>query len=185
MLTTESRWNTPYMSPWILWNNDFCGVLNLGLVTQLTPKKTMNKWADFWRYHIGVNVIPADTRNKKPLVPWLSYQDKPISEWQHSLWKDKEEFNNGIAIILGKVWHNLHKIGLYLIGFDLDNQKAIEEIFCRDGKNISLSQLAKRTLIEHILPLDEIKSLALQWNKNHCNPPVMRLWISSEALQNE
>ena len=27
----------------------------------------INKWADFWHYQIGVNVIPADTKNKTNL----------------------------------------------------------------------------------------------------------------------
>jgi hypothetical protein len=28
----------------------------------------LNESADFWRYDIGVNVIPADTVNKRPTV---------------------------------------------------------------------------------------------------------------------
>ena len=26
---------------------------------------SINDWADFWHYQIGVNVIPADTKTKK------------------------------------------------------------------------------------------------------------------------
>ena len=39
-----------------------------------------NDAVDFWRYDIGVNVIPADTANKRPLVSWSEWQDKPIPE---------------------------------------------------------------------------------------------------------
>ena len=41
-------------------------------------------------FHIGVNVIPADTRNKKPLVPWLSYQDKRIQNGSTAYGKIKK-----------------------------------------------------------------------------------------------
>jgi hypothetical protein len=34
----------------------------------------MNDAADFWRYNIGANVIPADTRNKTTSIGWTEYQ---------------------------------------------------------------------------------------------------------------
>jgi hypothetical protein len=34
---------------------------------------TINEYADFWRHDIGVNVLPADTKNKKPLVTWTEW----------------------------------------------------------------------------------------------------------------
>ena len=69
----------------------------------------------------------------------------------HNEWKSSGAFDNGIAIILGKVWHNPHKTGLFLIGIDLDNQKAIEEICQRNGNTISLLQLSQWTLVEQHL----------------------------------
>ena len=69
------------------------------------PNSTVNEYADFWRYNIGVNIIPADTRNKKPLVKWSEYQNKPIPEWEHNQWKKSGMFCKGLAIILGRVWH--------------------------------------------------------------------------------
>ncbi len=66
---------------------------------------TINDYADFWRYQIGVNVIPADTQNKKPVVPWDQWQDKPISDELHNQWKEQGKFSKGIALIPGKVWH--------------------------------------------------------------------------------
>ena len=113
--------------------------------------KTINEWADFWRYDIGVNVIPADTRRKVTYESWAEWQDKPIPEELYNEWKASGAFNNGIAIIIGKVWHNPHKTGLFLIGIDLDNQKAIEEICSRNGNTISLLQLSQWTLVEQHL----------------------------------
>ena len=42
--------------------------------------KNNNNWSDFWRYNIGVNVIPADTKNKVTNVKWSEWQDRPIPE---------------------------------------------------------------------------------------------------------
>jgi hypothetical protein len=110
--------------------------------------RTINNWADFWRYDIGVNLIPADTVQKRPLVPWSEWQDKPIPEELHDHWKCSGDFDSGIAIILGKVYHNGQKEGLYLVGIDCDNAKAIDELCTQDDKTISLSQLAQWTLVE-------------------------------------
>ena len=41
-------------------------------------------------------------------------------------------FDNGMAVIAGRIWHNTLKKDLYLILVDLDNQKAIDE-FCYKG----------------------------------------------------
>ena len=110
--------------------------------------KTINDWADFWRNDIGVNVIPANTRKKETYESWKEWQDKPIPEDLHIEWKSSGTFNNGLAVILGKVNHNRQKEGLFLVGIDCDNEKAIEEICSRDNKNVPLSQLAQWTLVE-------------------------------------
>src|SRR5215210_3827643 len=112
------------------------------------PLDDYNAWADFWRYDIGTNVIAADTREKKPLVSWSEWQSKPIPEEVHNEWKATEAFNKGMAVILGKVWHNKDKFGLYLNGIDADNLKAIEELCTRNGGSISLNELAQWTLVE-------------------------------------
>lgn len=110
--------------------------------------KTINDWADFWRNDIGANVIPANTRKKETYESWKEWQDNPVPSDLHNEWKTSGAFDNGIAIILGKVHHNRQKEGLYLIGIDCDNAKAIEEICLQDDKSISLSQLAQWTLVE-------------------------------------
>ncbi len=110
--------------------------------------KSFNDYADFWRYQIGVNVIPADTKNKKPLVAWLEDQDKPINTSQHNQWKADNTFSNGMAIIPGKVWHKENKKEMYFIFIDLDKRIAIEEFCTINTKNITLQLMAQITLVE-------------------------------------
>jgi hypothetical protein len=110
-----------------------------------------NTFADFWRYVIGVNVIPADTRKKVTYEKWSDWQDKPISEELHSEWKAQNAFSRGMGIIVGKVWHREDKKGLYFTFIDTDNLKAIENICTRNGKSITLQTLAEKFLVEQHL----------------------------------
>jgi Bifunctional DNA primase/polymerase, N-terminal len=128
-------------------------------VTELTayPIWIPDQWADFWRYQIGVNVIPADTRNKAIYGKWREWQDRHIPEELHNGWKSENKFSNGMAVISGKVWHNKQKSGLYLNAIDADNLRAIEEICTYDGKPISIKDLAKWTLVEQ--HLDDTSSM--------------------------
>ena len=107
-----------------------------------------NTWADYWRYAIGVNVVPADTRNKVTSVRWAEYQNNPISEEQHDKWKINGSFNNGMAIILGKVFHDPIKAGLYVNAVDGDNLTAVTEICNYKGRQLSIQELANWTVIE-------------------------------------
>ena len=109
---------------------------------------SMNEWADFWRYTIGVNVIPADTWNKKPIVEWKPYQDKPAPLEIYEYWKRNNMFEKGMAIIAGKIWHNDSKRNLYLILVDLDNQKAIDEFCTKNGVMTPLTEFAKNVIVE-------------------------------------
>ena len=103
---------------------------------------TINRWADFWRDDIGVNVIPAVSINKKPLVEW---KEDPRGNWQveaipqeiHDEWKNKEMFKSGMAIICGKIFRGAYK-GKYLCAIDCDNRLAIDEItkFLNDNDEI-------------------------------------------------
>ena len=70
------------------------------------PDKDANNWADYWRYFIGANVIPANTREKTVSVSWKEYQNNAISDEQHNKWKVGRAFDNGMAVIAGKIWHN-------------------------------------------------------------------------------
>jgi hypothetical protein len=109
---------------------------------------SINESADFWRYDIGVNVIPADTKNKSTSIRWSEYQDKPVSKLQHEQWKREGIFNKGIAVIPGKVWYREDKKGLYFICLDADKRKAIDEISTRGGNTISLQELSQKFLVE-------------------------------------
>jgi putative DNA primase/helicase len=111
-----------------------------------------NKAADHLRYIIGANVIPANSRIKKPnldyIETWKEWKDKPIPEWQHKEWKAQGAFNSGLAIVLGKLFHNPSTKHLYLNGIDADNAKAIQEICTRNGKTITIQELAQWTYVE-------------------------------------
>ena len=52
-----------------------------------------------------------------------------------------------LAVMTGKI-HKGKNEGKYLIGIDCDNLKAIEEICTRDGKTITLQELANWTRVE-------------------------------------
>ena len=101
---------------------------------------TINRWADFWRNDIGVNVIPAVSINKKPLVEWKedtrgNWQTEPIPQEIHDSWKSSEMFKSGMAIICGKIFRGEYK-GKYLCAIDCDNRLAIDEM-TKDIKRMS------------------------------------------------
>lgn len=111
-----------------------------------------NDYADYWRFSVGVNVIPAISRFKnfyKDLY-YTKWFHTPIPLEQHNQWKAEGKFNEGMAVILGKVWHREDKKHLYLFGVDCDNRKAIEEIICTsvNGSHIPLEKAAQFTIIE-------------------------------------
>jgi hypothetical protein len=106
-----------------------------------------NGWADFWRYKIGVNVIPAVGWDKKPIVDWSqdprgNWQNEPIPESLHNEWKSKNMFDKGMAIITGKVSHRKDREGYYLVAGDADNDLACKEI------TSDIITFAKNTLVE-------------------------------------
>jgi P4 family phage/plasmid primase-like protien len=107
-----------------------------------------NAWADYWRYVIGVNVVPADTRNKVTGTRWAEFQRSPITEEQHEKWKADNAFCNGMAIILGRVWHNPLRSEFHVNAVDGDNVVAVSEICCYNGKQLSVQELANWTLVE-------------------------------------
>jgi DNA replicative helicase MCM subunit Mcm2 (Cdc46/Mcm family) len=104
---------------------------------------------DFWFYKVGVNVRPADTRDKKVSRAWAKHQTIAMTPEEYEEMKKAGDFTRGAAIITGRVWRGDH-VGLYLNGIDLDNSKAIEEICDHkvNGKVVTLQELAKMTLLE-------------------------------------
>ena len=105
---------------------------------------------DFWFYTVGVNVCPADTRNKKTSESWKPLQNTSMSNKEYEELKKTGAFIRGAAVVTGKVWRGDY-LGYYLNGIDLDNQKAIDEL-CKasifDGKAVTLQELAASTLLE-------------------------------------
>ena len=110
-----------------------------------------NTYADFWRYDIGVNVIPAQTKLKKTSIKWSQYQNAPIPEFQHIAWKSSGAFIEGMAIIAGKVWHRPDKAGQYFTLIDLDKREAIQEFCTINGKSLSLAEIAEKFIVEQHL----------------------------------
>jgi P4 family phage/plasmid primase-like protien len=106
-----------------------------------------NDEADFWINKVGANPLPADSKNRTKFVKWKEYQDKSIPKEIINEWKQNGRFNDGIAIMTGLI-HDGPYAGKYLNGIDCDNLKAIEEICTRDGKTITLQELANWTRVE-------------------------------------
>ena len=109
--------------------------------------QTPNEWADYLRYVIGVNVVPADGIHKASYETWSLFQHDPVSEEQHNEWKANDEFRNGIAIIPGKVWHNPDRAHLFLFALDIDNELGIKE-FLASVKAESLEQVSQKLIVE-------------------------------------
>ena len=102
----------------------------------------MNQSADYWFKDIGVNIVRANTKEKKTYENWSQWQDQPIPYELHEERKQNGYYSNGLAIIPGKIWRGPFA-GKYLVAIDLDNRKAIEE-FCRNN----LERLKQTTLVE-------------------------------------
>lgn len=102
-----------------------------------------NEYADYWRYNVGVNVIPAKSKEKIPLVKWSEFQDKPIPQKLHDEWKEQNKFDEGMAVICGKVHFNKEHEGKWLNGIDCDNKLGLDEM-CPSGIN----NIASITVVE-------------------------------------
>jgi putative DNA primase/helicase len=120
----------------------------LNYMTLTAEQNRINQSSDFWRYQIGINVIPADTKNKVPSIRWSQWQDKPIPEEIHNTWKKSGDFSKGLAIIPGKIWHKEDKKGFYFIFIDADKREGIDELCTRNGRTISLENMSEKFLVE-------------------------------------
>ena len=106
-----------------------------------------NKWLDNYFYKIGVNVIPANSKEKRPIIPYKQYLNNAISSDLFKIWKNENKFEDGFIIILGKIWRGINE-GKYLIGIDFDKELGIKEFFTRNGKTITLLEFGHKTLVE-------------------------------------
>jgi P4 family phage/plasmid primase-like protien len=112
----------------------------------MTISNIFNESADYWYYNIGVNTIPADTKNKRIMISWKEIQDKSIPIEIHESRKKLGHYNDGIAILTGKIWRGKYE-GKYLIGIDCDNKIVINEI-CNSLSFKDINELANWTIVE-------------------------------------
>lgn len=108
---------------------------------------TLNDWADFWRFKCGLNVIPADTKNKRVYEKWSVWQNEGVNEGQHQAWKERSSFDNGMAIMAGNIWHKEELKDYSLCFIDLDNQKAVQEVCAVFGAK-DVKELSQVTIVE-------------------------------------
>jgi hypothetical protein len=103
---------------------------------------------DYWWYEIGCNVIPVDSKNKIPALPWKEWQNNPISDDQYEAWKNSDVFRTGIAVITGRLWRGPYK-HKYLVCIDCDNKKGIDELLfhCFPWAK-TLDELSEKTIVE-------------------------------------
>ena len=74
----------------------------------------LNDWSDFWFYEIGANIVKADTKKKETYEKWSEYSDKSIPDEVHEIRKKAGYYNNGIAVITGRLWRGPY-VGKYLV----------------------------------------------------------------------
>jgi P4 family phage/plasmid primase-like protien len=122
-----------------------------------------NDYANYWRYEIGVNVIPAFNKTKKPKVSWKEWQTKLIPQELHDEWIRQEKFNDGLAIVCGETFHISDDYWINAI--DCDSKQGIDDFI----KNNTLEEIAKDTLVEQ------------HNNKEKCHI----LFYTKEPLHNE
>jgi MoxR-like ATPase len=104
---------------------------------------TIEEGIKFWHDILGMNTIPADTRNKKPLVDWKHWQTEGIPDQFQKYWITHDKFGDGINVILGKIHHSVGLKDYYLSCIDLDNPAAIQEFCNFKGKQITLQEISK------------------------------------------
>jgi hypothetical protein len=80
--------------------------------------KTPNDGARYWREFIGLETLPAISREKKPPESWKKYQTEPASNEEFQNWLDNDRFKDGVCILPGKVRHRLDRSHLYFVVID-------------------------------------------------------------------
>jgi P4 family phage/plasmid primase-like protien len=113
-------------------------------------------WPRYW-YHIRrVNVIPFDTKNRRPVLEsYTDYQNTRIPLELFNQWLENGLFDYGMAIFPGKIYsHDPNQI-LYLVVLDFDRKEGFEE-FCKfESNNMTRELWAERTILEqHLGNLD-------------------------------
>ncbi|MDN5866822.1 MAG: bifunctional DNA primase/polymerase [Candidatus Nitrosocosmicus sp.] len=107
---------------------------------------SLNSNLNYFYHDLGMNIIPVDSRNKKPLVNWKEWQTKTIPIEMFEQWKKEGLFDKGFGIITGRIWRGKYQ-GYFLICLDCDNEEAIREFLSTFKEIDSLRKLAQHTLI--------------------------------------
>ena len=116
---------------------------------------SMSECADFWRYKIGVDPMPVNTRERNKFVRWSPYVGRSISEGQHNEWKRNGNYEDGIAIFPGPIQRGIF-VGNYLVAIDIDTKKGMDEFCKHNGKVNTLTKWASKTIVEqHVDDLDK------------------------------
>jgi hypothetical protein len=116
--------------------------------------KTPNDGADYWRNYIGVEALPANSREKKPYVPillpsWKKYQNVPSTDKEFQFWIDRDAYRDGVCILTGKVRHRPDRANLYYVVIDADKSYAIKELLTRNGYTPpTLQEVSKQWIVE-------------------------------------
>ena len=61
--------------------------------------EVMNQSADYWYKDIGVNVIPANTKDKNTFEKWSNWENQSIPDQLHEERKRNGSYDKGIALI--------------------------------------------------------------------------------------
>ena len=108
--------------------------------------KTSEDYINFWFREIGVNVIPFDTKNRRPILSkeeHSKYFEYLMTLTEFNNFKENGYYGNGFVIKLGPVERGKYR-GKYLNALDLDSQLTIEEV-CAGS---TLSELSREMIIE-------------------------------------
>lgn len=118
-------------------------------MTKVPSIKTQNDGARFWREFIGVEALPANSKEKKPLYPWKPYQTTPSTDKEFQDWIDTNAFANGVCILTGKVRHRPERQNLFFVMIDGDKPDGIRELFTRNGyAPPTLQEVAEKWIVE-------------------------------------
>jgi hypothetical protein len=113
-----------------------------------SEQQQFNEGANSWFYDIGVPTIPGKYKTKQPCVYWEGYQENPPTEEEHKRWLNEGKYSGGVIILCGLACNRKDRQNLYLVGVDIDKQKGIDEFCAASGKEYSLQDIAKQTLVE-------------------------------------
>lgn len=109
--------------------------------------KTPNEGAKYWRKIIGVETLPAISKEKKPFGTWKKYQTEAASDEEFQNWIDNDKFKDGICILPGKVRHRA-AAHLYYIVIDGDKAAGVKELLTRNGHTPTLQEVAEKWIVE-------------------------------------